>query len=81
MLLVRKKWADKGKVLKLNAFLRGVAAMQFRAVTTAHKDSYDHLIENFKAVTSPAVCNEILYADFMASLLHDKVRLETCVLY
>ena len=66
------KWADEDKVLKLPAFLRGVAATHFHALTDAQKDSYDHLIENLTAALCPAVCKEMFYADFTARLLHDK---------
>ena len=40
------KWADEDKTFKLPAFLRGVAAMHFQALSDAEKDSYAHLIEN-----------------------------------
>ena len=66
------KWADEDKVLKLPAFLRGVAATHFHALTDAQKDLYDHLIENRKAALCPAVCKEMFYADFTVRLLHDK---------
>ena len=66
------KWTDEDKALKLPAFLRGVAATHFHALSDAEKDSYAHLIENLKAALCPAVCKEVFYADFTARLLHDK---------
>ena len=42
-------WADEDKALKLPAFLRGVAAVYFHALTDVQTDSYSHLIENLKA--------------------------------
>ena len=66
------KWADAENALKLPAFLHGVAATHFHALTDPQKDLYDHLIENLKAFLCPAVCKETLYADFTARLLHDK---------
>ena len=66
------KWNDEDKAVKLPAFLRGVAATHFHALTDTQKDSYDHLIENLKAALCPAVCKEMFYADFTARLLHDK---------
>ena len=52
------KWADEDKALTLPAFLRGVAATHFHALSDAEKDSYAHLIENLKAVLCPAVSKE-----------------------
>ena len=66
------KWADEDEVLKLPAFLRGVAATHFHALTDAQKDSYDHLIENLQAALCSAVCKEMFCADFIARLLHGK---------
>ena len=66
------KWGDEDKVLKLPAFVRGVAARHFHALTDTQKDSYDHLIENLKAALCSAVCKEMFYADFTARLLHEK---------
>ena len=65
-------WADEDKALKLPAFLRGIAATHFHALTDEQKDSYSHLIENLKAALCPAVCKEMFYANFTARLLHDK---------
>ena len=53
------KWADEDKALKLPAFLRGVAATHFHALSDAEKDSYAHLIENLAAALCPAVCKEM----------------------
>ena len=56
----------------LNCLHFYVAATHFHALTDTQKDSYDHLIENLKAALCPAVCKEMLNADFTARLLHDK---------
>jgi len=66
------KWTDEDKALKLPAFLWGVAAMHFHALSDAEKDSYVHLIENLKAALCPAVWKKMFYTEFTARLLHDK---------
>ena len=53
------KWADEDKVLKLPAFLLGVAATHFHALSDAEKDLYAHFTENPKAALFPAVCKEM----------------------
>ena len=65
------KCVNEDKVLKFPAFLRGVAAAHFHALSNTQKGSYDHLIENLKAAICPAVY-KMLYADFTARLLHNK---------
>ena len=65
------KWDDDDKALKLPAFLRGVAATHFHALSDAEKDSYAYLIEKIIAALYPAVC-KMFYADSTARLLHDK---------
>ena len=69
------KWTDEDKALKLLAFLWGIAATHFHALSNAEKDFYAHLIKNFKAALRPSVCKEKFYADFTARLLHDEVDL------
>jgi len=66
------KWTAEEKVLKLPAFLRGVAATHFHTLSDAEEDSHAHFVENLKAALCPAVCKEMFYADFTACLLHDK---------
>ena len=60
------KWDDEDKALKLPAFLRGVAATHFYALTDTQKDSYDHPIENLKA----ALCLRSYVSEKLARQLY-----------
>eukprot|EP00794_Sanderia_malayensis_P020628 gene20628-biopygen17020 len=62
-------WTEPQRLRKLPAFLRGLAATHFYALTDEQRDTYQNLIANLTAALCPAICRETYYTEFGERML------------
>eukprot|EP00794_Sanderia_malayensis_P001355 gene1355-1496_t len=64
-------WTEPQRLRKLPAFLRGLAATHFYALTDEQRDTYQNLLTNLTAALCPAICRETYYTEFGERMLRN----------